>query len=159
MDPDMSQSPAPVSSRPAADPVFQQRAAAAALMTLIGLFGLFGGYAASIVNSVQRGVYPIGAAIVIGIVAIWLAVTSLTRARRLGSARPRGAIFAIVVSAIAIALGALMLLGFAELWPQMTQLSQCESGANTITAHDSCYQQFMSSTGVKEIKLMRGTKS
>lgn len=155
----MSQSPAPASPRPAADPVFQQRAWAAAFMTLIGLFGLFGGYSASIVNSVQRGVYPIGAAIVIGIVAVWLAVTSMTRARRLGSARPRGAIFAIVVSAIGIVMGALMLAGFAALWPQMTQLSQCESGANTIAAHDACYQQFVSSTGVKEIKLMRGAKS
>lgn len=127
---------------------------AAAVMTLIGLFGLFGGYAASITNSVQRGVYPIAAALVIALVAVWLAATSITRARRLGSTRPRGAIFAIVVSAIAIVLGALVLAGFAELWPQMTQLSQCESGANTITAQNACYQQFMTSTGVREMKLM-----
>lgn len=131
---------------------------AAALMTLIGLFGLFGGYAASIVNSVQRGVYPIGAAIVIALVSVWLAATSITRARRLGSSRPRGAVFAIVVSVIAIILGALILAGFAELWPQMTQLSRCESGANTMTAQNACYRQFMTSTGVQEMKLMPAGK-
>lgn len=155
----MSQPPAPFSSRPAADPVFQMRALSAALMTMVGLFGLFGGIAAAVTSSVQRGIYPVAAAIAIAVIALWLAVTSMTRARRVGSSRPRGAVFAIVLGIIGILIGGYMLLDFAVAWPLWTQFSHCNAGANTITAQNACLQQMMNSVHGQEAKLMLGTKS
>lgn len=155
MGPDMSQPPAsPASPRPAADSTLQQRAWAAVLMTLIGLFGLTGTG-----DNIQRGVYVIIAVVVIMAVALWLAATSMTRARRIGSSRPRGAIFATVLGIIGVLLGGMILATCAVFWPQMTGFSQCVMGANTITAQNSCSQQLMNSVGSREIKFMPGTKA
>src|ERR1700751_2539775 len=54
-------------SRPPADPVLQQRAWAAVLMSLIGLFGM-----AESGGNIRRGVYVVAVAIVIAAVALWL---------------------------------------------------------------------------------------
>jgi hypothetical protein len=87
-------------------------------------------------------VYVIGIAIVIAATALWLATTAMTRARRIGSSRPRGAVFATVLGSIGIALGALVLVVCATFWPQVTRYSSCESAATTTSAQHACYQQF-----------------
>src|ERR1700746_1465744 len=52
--------------RPPADPVLQQRAWAAVLMSLIGLFGM-----AESGGNIRRGVYVVAVAIVIAALALW----------------------------------------------------------------------------------------
>jgi len=122
--------------------VLQQRAWAAVLMSLIGLFGM-----AESGGNIRRGVYVIAVAIVIAAVALWLAATAMTRARRIGSSRPRGAVFATVLGAIGIGLGAMVLVVCAVFWPQLTQYSSCESAAGTLTTQQACYQQMQNSVG------------
>jgi predicted PurR-regulated permease PerM len=122
--------------------VLQQRAWAAVLMSLIALFGM-----AESGGNIRRGVYVIAVAIVIAAVALWLAATAMTRARRIGSGRPRGAVFATVLGAIGIGLGAMVLVVFVVFWPQLTQYSSCESAASTLTTQQACYQQMRNAVG------------
>lgn len=145
----MSQPPAPASSRPAADITLQKRALAAMLMTFIGFFGLMG-----MGDNIQRGVYVLVAVVVVMVVALWLAITSMSRARRIGSTRPRGAIFATVLGIIGLLLGGMILAVCAAFWPQMTAFSQCESGALTDTTQNSCVQQLMNSVEAREGSVM-----
>lgn len=128
--------------RAPADPVLQQRAWAAVLLSLIGLFAM-----SESGGNISRGVYVIAIAIVIAALALWLAGTAMTRARRIGSSRPRGAVFATVVGGIGVGFGALVLAGCAMFWPQLTQYSRCESGAGTLTAQQACRQQMQDSLG------------
>lgn len=128
--------------------MLQQRAWAAVLLSLVGLFAMAGSG-----GNISRGVYVIAVAIVIAVVALWLAGTAMTRARRIGSTRPSGAIFAVVLGAIGIGLGAMVLAGCALFWPQLTQYSRCESGAGTLTAQQACRQQMQDSLG-NEIGLL-----
>jgi ABC-type amino acid transport system permease subunit len=120
--------------------VLQQRAWAAIAMALISLFGM--AYSG---GNIQRGVYVVAVAVVIAATALWLATTAMKRARRIGSSRPRGAIFATILGAIGVGFGALVLLGCALFWPQLTRFSQCESGASTLTAQQACYHQMRDS--------------
>lgn len=144
----MAQPPAPSrqparssqSYRPPADPVLQQRAWAATAMSMIGLLGMADSGA-----NIRRGVYVIAIGVVIAAAALWLSATSMTRARRVGSTRPRGAVLATVLGAIGVGLGAMVLAGCALFWPQLTRYSQCESGAGTLTAQQACFQQMQGS--------------
>lgn len=111
-------------------------------MSLIGLFGM-----ADSGGNIRRGVYVIAIAVVIAAAALWLAATAMRRARRVGSSRPRGAVFATVLGAFGIGIGAMVLAGCALFWPQLTQYSRCESGAGTLTAQQACYQQMQGSVG------------
>lgn len=126
-------SPAP----PPADRALQQRAWAAVTLALISLFGM------GLMDApIQRGVYVLGITVVIAAAALWLAVTSIGRARRIGSGRPRGAVPAIVLGSIGVLFGGIALVGFAVLWPQATQLSRCAATADTYTSQNACLQQF-----------------
>ena len=109
-------------------------------MTLIALFGMGGPG-----GDIRRGVYVFVAAVVIMAVALWLAITSMSRARRIGSSRPRGAIFATVLGAIGVVIGGTVLTICALFWPQITRFSHCESGAGTLTAQQSCVVQMQNS--------------
>jgi drug/metabolite transporter (DMT)-like permease len=122
--------------------LLQQRAWAAVLMSLVGLFGM-----AESGGNIRRGVYVIAVAVVVAAAALWLAATAMTRARRIGSSRPRGAVFATVLGIIGIVLGAMVLLVCVVFWPQLTQYSSCESGAGTLAAQQVCYQQIRNSVG------------
>ncbi|MBO0820947.1 MAG: hypothetical protein J2P26_08880 [Nocardiopsaceae bacterium] len=144
----MSQPPAPPRDparpsspvRPPADPGLQQRAWAAIALALISLFGM--AYSG---GNIQRGVYVVAVAVVISAGALWLATTAMKRARRIGSSRPRGAVFATVLGSIGVGFGVLVLAGCAIFWPQLSRYSQCESGASTLTAQHACYQQMRDS--------------
>lgn len=122
--------------------MLQQRAWAAMAMSLIALIGM-----ADSGGNIRRGVYVVAVGVVIAAVALWLSATAITRARRIGSTRPRGAVFATVLGAVGIGLGAMVLVGCALFWPQLTRYAQCESGAGTLTAQQACYQQMEGSVG------------
>ena len=120
-----------------ADPSHQQRSIAALFLAVLSLFGLLG------VSNLQRGGYILAFALVAGAAGIWLASTAIIRARRSGTARPRGSVTAIVLCGVGVVLSGLLLAGLALFGKQASTYSQCLSGANTLTAQQACRNQFI----------------
>ena len=89
-----------------ADPAHQQRATAALFLALLSLLGLLG------LSNFQRGRYVVGFALVVAILAVWFAITAITRARRRSTALPRGSVTAAVIGVIGVLLSGLLLVGF-----------------------------------------------
>lgn len=127
--------------RPPADRTLQQRAWAAVLLTLIGLFGmLMAG------SNIHRSVYVVGIGAIIALVALWLSFTAMSRAKRIGSSRPRGAIFAVVLGIIMVVLGGSTV--FSVLFiPQYTQFAECMQQAQTNTTQQACWNKLENSVG------------
>jgi hypothetical protein len=128
----------PAALRPAgrADPVHQQRSVAALLLALLSLFGVLG------LSNFQRGVYIVAFALVAGAMAVWLAGTAIQRARRGGTAGPRGSGIALAIGVVGVLVSGVLLAGFALFGKQVSTYSQCLSGANTIVAQQTCRTQF-----------------
>jgi predicted PurR-regulated permease PerM len=122
--------------RPPADPTLQQRAWAALMLAFISLFAMM------MIGNVRRGVYVVAVALVIATIALWLALSAMSRARRGGSGRPRGVVLALVLGGIGFVFSAVVLIGFAMFWPQLTQYANCLNGANTASTQQACQQQF-----------------
>ena len=129
--------------RQPADPALQQRAWAALLLAVISLFGMM------MIGNVRRGVWVVAVSLIIAAIALWLSTSALSRARRGGSGRPRGAMFATVLGAAGLAFSAFVLIGFAIFWPQLSKYSDCMSGANTVAAQQACRQQLDDSVGTQ----------
>lgn len=123
--------------------MLQQRAWAALLLAVISLFGMM------MVGNVRRGVYVVAVSLIIAAIAVWLSTSALSRARRGGSGRPRGAMLATVLGAAGLAFSAFVLIGFAIFWPQLSKYSDCMSGANTVAAQQACRQQLDESVGTQ----------
>jgi len=119
-----------------AEPAAQRRAVAALLVALLSLTGVLA------LGDPQRGVYLVAYALLAGAVAMWLAVTSLARARRSRTARPHGSAAATAIAGIGILLSSILLLAFIVLGRQMSQYGQCLSEAGTTAAQQSCQVQF-----------------
>ena len=110
--------------------------AAALLVALLSLTGLLA------LSNPQRGVYLVGYALLAGVVAMWLAVTSLARARRSRTARPHGSATATAIAGVGILLSAVLLLAFAVFGQQLSAYGRCLSEAGTTTAQQACQAQF-----------------
>jgi hypothetical protein len=127
---------------PPADPSLRQRALAASLLGVLSLIGLLLG-----LGNLRRGVFVAALTLVFAAVAIWLGVTSSRKARRGGTARPRGAVSGVVLGVFGLAISALWLMVLAVFWPQLNAYYDCMGGANTVTAQQACHDQFTSSVG------------
>jgi hypothetical protein len=137
--------------RPAAppDPALQQRAWAALTLGALSLIGL------SLAGGQRRAVYVIVVTLLIGALATWLGGSAMSRARRSGTARPRGAVGGTVLGSMGLAFSAIMLIVFAVFWNELTTYSNCLSGASTVSAQQACQQQFSQSI-TNQIKSLRG---
>jgi multisubunit Na+/H+ antiporter MnhB subunit len=91
------------------------------------------------------------------VTAIWLGVTASKKARRSGTARPRGAVGGVVLGGLGLAFSALWLLVLAVFWPQLNAYYSCMSGANTVAAKQACHSQFTHSVG-GEISVLQNGK-
>jgi hypothetical protein len=127
----------------------RQRALAALLLGVLSLIGLMLG-----LGNLRRGVFVAALTLVFAAVAIWLGVTSSRKARRSGTARPRGAAGGIVLGAFGLAISALWLMVLAVFWPQLNAYYNCMGGANTVTAEQACHDQFTNSVG-SEISILQ----
>lgn len=130
----------PANQTPVA-PEIQQRGLAALMLGLLSVLGI------TLIGNLSRAVYVLAMTLLFGLVATWLGVTALSRSRRGGSRRPRGALGGIILGAIGLGISGLMLIAFGALGPQLNQYSKCLSGANTVTAQQSCRTQFQNSVG------------
>jgi len=118
-----------------AEPATQQRALAALLVALLSLTGVLA------LGNPQRGVYLVVYALLAGVVAMWLALTSLARARRRRTARPHGSAAATAIAGIGILLSVILLLAFAVFGRQLSAYGRCLSEAGTSTAQQACQAQ------------------
>ena len=117
---------------------------------MLSLLGL------SLAGGLRRAVYVIAAAFVLGALAAWLGGTAMSRARRAGSARPRGAVAGLTLGILGLAFSAIAMIVFAIFWKELSAYSNCLSGANTLTAQQACQHQF-SQTITNEIKSLQPT--
>ena len=135
-----------------AEPATQQRAVAALLIALLSLVGLLS------LNYLQRGVFLAAYALLAGLMALWLAVTALARARRGRTARPRGSITATVIAAIGIVLSTVMLLAFAVFGKQLTDYGRCLGAASTPSDQQTCQSEFIHAVN-RELTTLRTNNS
>ena len=127
---------------PPPDPAVRQHALAALTIGALSLIGLALG-----LGNLHRGIYVAALSLLFGVTAIWLGGGANRRARRGGTARPRGATSGIVLGSLGLAFSALWLLVLAVFWPQLNTYYTCIGGANTVTAQQACHTQFTNSVG------------
>jgi hypothetical protein len=132
----------PARQLPPADPALRQRALAALAMGVLSLLGLALG-----LGNLSRGIYVAVLALLFAVTAIWLGAGANRKARRSGTARPRGAISGIVLGGFGLAFSALWLLVLAVFWPQVSAYYNCMNGANTVASQQACHAQFSKSVG------------
>jgi hypothetical protein len=136
---------------PPADPALRQRALAALFLGVLSLIGLMLG-----LGNLRRGIFVAALTLVFAAAAIWLGVTSSRKARRSGTARPRGAVSGVVLGVFGLAISALWLMVLAVFWPQLSSYYTCMGGANTVTAQQACHDQFTNSVGSEMSILQSG---
>ena len=120
----------------------RQRALAALLLGALSLIGLCSG-----LGNLHRGIYVAVLTLLFAVTAIWLGVTANRKARRSGTARPRGAVSGIVLGGFGLAFSAMWLLVLAVFWPQLNAYYNCMGGANTVAAQQACHTQLSNSVG------------
>ena len=135
-----------------AEPATQRRAVAALLLSLLSLMGLLS------LDYLQRGIYLVAYALLAGVMAMFLAVTSLTRARRSRTKLPRGSVVATVIAAVGIVLSTVMLLAFAVFGPQLKAYGRCLGAATTSADRQACQTQFIHAVN-RELSTLRTTGS
>ena len=136
---------------PPPDPAVRQRALAALMLGALSLIGLVLG-----LGNLRRGIYVAVLTLLFAAGAIWLGVTASRKARRGGTARPRGAVGGITLGWIGLAFSALWLLVLAVFWPQLNAYYTCMGSANTVTAQQACHDQFDNSEGGEISVLQNG---
>ena len=122
---------------PPPEPALRHRALAALIVALLSLAGLLGFNIES-----DRAVLVVIYSLLAGATALWLALTAMRRARRSGTARPRGSVAATVIAGVGVGLAGVMLMAFGLFGQQLSDYGRCLSGANTIAASQSCYSRF-----------------
>ena len=136
---------------PPPDPESRQRGLAALALGGLSLIGLALG-----LGNLHRGIYVAVLTLLFALTAIWLGVAVNRRARRSGTARPRGAVSGIVLGGLGLAFSAMWLLVLAVFWPQLNTYYNCMAGANTVTAQQACHDQFTNSVGSEISILQKG---
>ena len=107
-------------------------------------------------GNLRRGIYVAVLTLLFAVGAIWLGVTASRKARRSGTARPRGAVGGITLGWIGLAFSALWLLVLAVFWPQLNAYYNCMGSANTVTAQQTCHDQLNNSVGSEISVLQNG---
>ena len=141
----------PARQLPPPDPALRQQALAAFALGVLSLVGLALG-----LGHLRRGVFVAVVTLLFGATAIWLGVRANRRARRGGTARPRGTISGIVLGGFGLAFSMLWLLVLAVFWPQLSTYYNCMSGANTVAAQQACHTQLTNSIGSEISVLQNG---
>ena len=136
---------------PPPDPAVRQRALAGLLLGVLSLIGLMLG-----LGNLHRGIYVAVLTLLFAVTAIWLGVTASKKARRSGTARPRGSVGGVVLGGLGLAFSALWLLVLAVFWPQLNAYYTCMGGANTLAAQQACHSQLDNSVGGEMSVLRNG---
>lgn len=106
-----------------------------AVLSVIALFGVGSKF------DYRRGVYLVIFALLLGLAACWLGISTIRRAGRAASMRPRGAVLGTVFGALGALLSTLLLIVLLAFWSQLTTYSRCLGTANTLAARQACVNQ------------------
>ena len=136
---------------PPPDPESRQRGLAALTLGGLSLIGLALG-----LGNLHRGIYVAVLTLLFAMTAIWLGAAVNRRARRSGTARPRGAVSGIVLGGLGFAFSVMWLLVLAVFWPQLNTYDNCMAGANTVAARQACHTQLSNSVGGELSVLQNG---
>jgi uncharacterized membrane protein YeaQ/YmgE (transglycosylase-associated protein family) len=117
------------------DPAVQQRAWTALGLSVLSLLGLY------LASGLRHAIYVVVGTLVIGALAAWLGSTAMSQAKRGRTRRPGGALAGLILGLIGLAFSGLTLIVFAVFWTQLSTYWSCTSGANTLTAQQSCQNQ------------------
>ncbi len=120
-------------------PATQHRATAGLFVALLSLFGLLAINVTLI--SAGRALYVVAFTLLAGLVGAWLTATAIARARHQRTVLPHGSITALVIAAVGTAISGILVTGFALWGHPLSAYAQCLSGANTVSAQQSCYGQ------------------
>jgi predicted PurR-regulated permease PerM len=120
------------------------------VLSVLALFGVGGNF------DFRRGIYLVIFALILGLVACWLGVTAMQRARRAASMRPRGAVLATIFGSLGAFLSAVLLIFLAVFWNQLTTYSRCLSTANTVAGQQACMNQLNRSLNAEISRLGAG---
>jgi hypothetical protein len=129
----------------------RQRALAALTIGVLSLLGLALG-----LGNLHRGIVVAILALLFAVTAIWLGVGASRRARRSGTARPRGAVSGIVLGGFGLAFSVVWLLVLAVFWPQLNAYYACMNSANTVATQQACHAQLTKSIGGEISVLQNG---
>jgi hypothetical protein len=140
----------PARQLPPSDPATRQRALMGLTLAALAMIGLALG-----LGNLHRGILVAVLSLLFAATAIWLGAGANRRARRGGTARPRGGTSGIVLGCLAVAFSALWLLVLAVFWPQLNTYYNCMAGANTVAAQQTCHTQFTNSVG-GEFSVLQG---
>jgi len=141
----------PARQLPPPDPASRQQALAAFALGVLSLLGLALG-----LGNLRRGAFVAALTLLFAVTAKWLGIAVNRRARRGGTARPRGAVSGIVLGGFGLAFSLLWLLVLAVFWPQLSAYSSCMASANTVAAQQVCHTQFTNSVGGEISVLQNG---
>jgi hypothetical protein len=139
----------PARQLPPPDQASRQQGMAALALGVLSLLGLALG-----LGNVRRGVFVAVLTLLFAVIAIWLGIVVNRRARRGGTARPRGATSGIVLGWFGLTFSALWLLVLAVFWPQLNAYYNCMNSANTVAAQQVCRTQLSNSIG-NELNIMQ----
>jgi len=141
----------PARQLPPPDPALRQLALTASVLGVLSLLGLALG-----LGNIRRGVFVAVVTLLFGATAVWLGTRARRRARRAGTARPRGSVSGIVLGSFGLAFSAMWLLVLAVFWPQLSAYSTCMASANTVAAQQVCHNQLNNSVGGEISVLQNG---
>jgi hypothetical protein len=128
----------------------QQRGWSALALGLLSLLGL------SAVQDLGHALYVLVLTLLIGAAGVWLGASAVARARRGRTYLPRGAVSGIILCGLGLVLSVIMLAAFALLSSELSVYSNCMKGANTVTAQQSCQDQFTQAVRSKISQLQTG---
>jgi hypothetical protein len=141
--------PPPRPQLPPPSPALQQRAWAALALSLLSLLAM------TLISNIHRGVYVVGVALVVAVVALVLAFGAMSAARKAGTRRPRGVVAAATLGLIGAVFCSFALAGFLVFRTELSQYATCMNGANTTATRTACQNQLDNSVR-NEIKLLGG---
>ena len=136
---------------PPPDPESRQRGLAALTLGGLSLIGLALG-----LGNLHRGIYVAVLTLLFAMTAIWLGATVDRRARRSGTARPRGAVSGIVLGGLGFAFSVMWLLVLAVFWPQLNTYHHCMAGAEPGGHPAGLHTQLSNSVGGELSVLQNG---
>jgi hypothetical protein len=146
--PPASPRPRPQAAPPS--PALQQRAWAALTLAVLSLLAI------NLISNLQRAAYVMAVTLVIAVIALGLAVSALSAARRAGTRRPRGAVLATVLAAIGVLLSGFALAGFLLFSAQFSRYASCVDAAGSAAAQQQACQTQLDNAVGSEIGLLGG---
>jgi hypothetical protein len=142
--------PEPRPQPPPSSPALQQRAWAGLTLAVLSLLTMM------LISNIQRAVYVIGVAFVVAAIALGLAISAMSSAKRSRTRRPRGAVLGTVLGVIGFVFGGFALAGLLLFSAQFTQYANCLNDAGSVAAQQSACQTQLNNSVGKEIGILGG---